>query len=45
MQNDPAAIEATLNVGASAYVHKLNAGSLLAGAITTALDEVVDSVH
>jgi DNA-binding NarL/FixJ family response regulator len=45
MQNDPATIEATLNVGASAYVHKLDAGDLLLGAIATALDEVVETVH
>jgi len=45
MQNDPATIQATLNLGASAYVDKLNAGNQLLSAITTALDAVAAAVH
>lgn len=40
LQNDPATIQAVLDLGASAYVHKLNVRSQLLSAITTALDTV-----
>ena len=41
MQNDPATIQATINLGASAYVSKLNAGSQLLRAIWTTLNPFV----
>ena len=41
LQNDPVTIQAAIDLGASAYVHKFDARTHLLGAITTALDAIV----